>query len=183
MMMSTAVWVCLVVVAISVISDIATHRIPNLVTLGGLALGVVINGAAGFVEGGVGGSLRGIGAAFLGAILCGIVPFFAWKKGEMGGGDVKLFAAVGALMGLSVGFDVEARTFAFSFLVLFPYRLVRHRALGVAFTNLRIGIANLFRNKDVRQAYVTGPKLPPVILGPAIGVAFALTLVQHGVLR
>ncbi|MBS2012703.1 MAG: prepilin peptidase [Deltaproteobacteria bacterium] len=182
-MMTTAVWACLAVVAISVVSDIATRRIPNLVTLGGIALGVVIHGAGGFVDGGIGGLFRGVGLSLLGALLCGFIPFFAWKKGELGGGDVKLFAAIGALMGLSMGFDVEARAFAFSFLILFPYRLVRHRAVGVALANVRIGIANLFRSKDARVPYATGPKLPPVILGPAIGFAFALTLVQHGVLR
>lgn len=178
-----AIWICLVVVVISALSDIVTHRIPNLLTLGGLAVGVVIHGAAGFVESGVTGSLRSMGAALLGAVLCGLIPFFAWKKGEMGGGDVKLFAAIGALVGLSIGFDVEARTFAFSLLVLFPYRLVRHRALGIALRNTKIGIANLFRAKDAREPYATGPKLPPVILGPAIGVALALTLVQHGAFR
>lgn len=182
-MSTVAVWICLAVVAISVVSDIATRRIPNLVTLGGIALGVVIHGVAGFVESGFGGLVRAVGLTLLGALLCGLIPFFAWKKAELGGGDVKLFAAVGALMGLSMGFDVEARAFAFSFLVLFPYRLVRHRAVGVALTNARIGIANLFRSKETRQPYQAGPKLPPVILGPAIGVAFALTLVQHGVLR
>jgi prepilin peptidase CpaA len=119
----------------------------------------------------------------LGAFACGIVPFLAWKKGEMGGGDVKLFAAIGALVGPVVGFDVEARTFAFSLLVLFPYRLIRHRAVGVALRNMRIGVVNVFRSRDAREPYLTGPKLPPVILAPAIGIAFAVTLLQHGALR
>ena len=68
---------------------------------------------------------------------------------------------------------------AFSFIVLFPYRLIRHGALKVALKNAGIGIANMFKQKDARAAYLTGPKLPPVIRAPAIGVAFALTLVQH----
>ena len=101
----------------------------------------------------------------------------------MGGGDVKLFAAIGALVGPAIGFDVEARTFAFSLVVLFPYRLVRHRAVGAALRNMRIGIVNLFRRRDEREPYVIGPRLPPVILAPAIGIAFALTLLQHGALR
>ena len=160
-----------------------SRRIPNLVTLGGLFVGLAIHGASGFVEKGFAGGFRGIGFALLGAVACGLVPFLAWKKGEMGGGDVKLFAAIGALAGPALGFDVEARTFAFSLLVLFPYRLIRHRAVSVAVKNMRIGVVNVFRSKDAREAYVTGPKLPPVILAPAIGVAFALTLLQQGVLR
>ena len=181
--MTTSLWICLVVVVVAVASDIMTRRIPNLVTLGGLAVGLAIHGASGLVEGGLFGGLRGIGFALLGAVACGLVPFFAWKKGEMGGGDVKLFAAIGALVGPTIGFDVEARTFAFSLVVLFPYRLIRHRALGVALRNVRIGVVNLVRPRDAREPYVTGPKLPPVILAPAIGVAFALTLLQYGALR
>lgn len=179
MMISTALWACIFVVVASVVSDIATRRIPNLVTLGGLVLGIVIHGAAGFVSSFAGG-FKGIGYALMGAAACGIVPFLAWKKGEMGGGDVKLFAAIGALIGPALGFDVEARAFAFSLLVLFPYRLIRHRALGVAVKNMGIGLANTFKKKDARAPYLTGPKLPPVILAPAIGIAFALTLLQHG---
>ena len=182
-MMNTSLWICLIVVLVSVASDIATRRIPNVLTLGGLVVGVAIHGASGFVESGFAGGLRGAGFALLGAVACGLVPFLAWNKGEMGGGDVKLFAAIGALVGPAVGFDVEARAFAFSLLVLFPYRLIRHRAVSVAVKNMRIGVVNVFRSKDAREAYVTGPKLPPVILAPAIGVAFALTLLQQGVLR
>jgi prepilin peptidase CpaA len=182
-MMTTSVWACVIVVFVAVASDIATRRIPNLVTLGGLFVGLAIHGASGLVESGILGGLRGAGFALLGAFACGIVPFLAWKKGEMGGGDVKLFAAIGALVGPVVGFDVEARTFAFSLLVLFPYRLIRHRAVGVALRNMRIGVVNVFRSRDAREPYLTGPKLPPVILAPAIGIAFAVTLLQHGALR
>jgi prepilin peptidase CpaA len=182
-MMTTSLWICALVVLVAVASDITTRRIPNLVTFGGLVVGLAVHGATGFVDSGVLGGLRGAGYALLGAVACGLVPFLAWKKGEMGGGDVKLFAAIGALVGPVLGFDVEARTFAFSLLVLFPYRLVRHRAVGVALRNVRIGVVNLFRAPSAREPYLTGPKLPPVILAPAIGIAFALTLLQNGALR
>ena len=182
-MMTTAVWAAVAVVAVAVVADLRTRSMPNLVTLGGLAVGVAVHGASGFVEGGFIGALKNAGFALLGAFACGLIPFLAWRKKEMGGGDVKLFAALGALLGPALGFDVEAATFAFSFLVLFPYRLVRHRALGVAVKNAGIGLANLVRPQAAKAPYLTGPKLPPVILGPAIGVALAFTLIQHGILR
>lgn len=183
MTIPTAAWACIFVVVVAVVSDIATRRIPNTITFGGVVVAMAIHGAAGFTGAGLTGMVRGIGFALLGAFACGLIPFFAWKKGEMGAGDVKLFAAVGALMGPAIGFDVEARALAFSFLVLFPYRLVRHGAVRIALRNMGIGIANVFRKKAARVEYLTGPKLPPVILGPAIGVAFALTMIQHGVIR
>ena len=182
-MITTAVWACIFVVVVSVVSDITTRRMPNIVTFGGVVVAMAIHGAGGFAATGFGGLFKGIGLALLGAFACGLIPFFAWKKGEMGGGDVKLFAAIGALLGPAIGFDVEARALAFSFLVLFPYRLIRHRAVGVAVKNMGIGLANVFRKKESQVEYLKGPKLPPVILGPAIGVAFALTMLQHGVIR
>ena len=81
-MMTTPVWVCLIVVFVAVASDIATRRIPNLVTLGGLLVGVAIHGASGFVTSGISGGLRGVGVALLGAVACGLVPFLAWKKAK-----------------------------------------------------------------------------------------------------
>ena len=186
MMMTTAVWASIFVVVVCVVSDVTTRRMPNTVTFGGIVVAMAIHGAAGFAGAGVSGLFKGMGLALLGAFACGLIPFFAWKKGEMGGCDVKLFAAIGALLGPAIGFDVEARALAFSFLVLFPYRLIRHRAVGVAVKNMGIGLANVFRKKDAQVEYLKGPKLPPVILGPCIGLAFALTLfqsLQHGVVR
>jgi prepilin peptidase CpaA len=182
MPMTTAMWVCIFVVIVCVASDVLTRSMPNTVTLGGIVVALGIHGATGFVDGGFGGLFKGAGVALLGALACALIPFLAWKKGELGGGDVKLFAAIGALMGPAVGFDVEARAFAFSFLILFPYRLIRHGALRVALKNIAIGARNVLRSREKRVAYLTGPKFPPVILGPAIGVATALTLLEHGVL-
>ncbi len=182
-MTQSSIWTCILVVLASVVTDIATRKIPNIVTIGGLFVGLAIHTAAGIVDGGGVGGLRGLGFALGGAFACGILPFIAWKRGEMGGGDVKLFLAIGALMGPATGFDVQAATFTLAFLILFPYRLIRHRALKPAIANMGIGISNLFRGKNARVAYVDGPKLPPVILAPTIGLAFAFTLIQHGVLR
>ena len=182
-MIPTAVWACIFVVVVSVVSDIATRRMPNVITLGGTVVAMAIHGAAGFAVAGFLGLAKGVGLALLGAFACGFIPFLAWRKREMGAGDVKLFAAIGALLGPAIGFDVEARALAFSLVILFPYRLIRHGALRVGMKNIGIGIANLFRSKDARVAYLTGPKLPPVILGPAIGIAFALTMLQQGVIR
>jgi prepilin peptidase CpaA len=82
------------VIAISLIAcvtDLRTRRIPNVLTLGaaiaGLVAHVVLDGASGALTAG-GGWLTGL-LIFL--------PFFA--LGGMGGGDVKLLAALGAWLG------------------------------------------------------------------------------------
>jgi len=173
-------WAAGIVVVVSVLSDILFRKIPNTITLGGLIVGLILHTVVGIFDGGALGALRGFGIALGGAFACGFIPFIAWKKGEMGGGDVKLFAALGAIMGPLMGFDVQAITFGISFLILFPYRLVRYGVLKAAIANIGIGLANIFRRGAEKQAYLTGPKMRPVILAPSIALAFIVTLVRHG---
>jgi prepilin peptidase CpaA len=72
--------------------DLRTRRIPNRLTLAGLLAGL----ALGVLQGG----WAGLGAALLGAAAGFAVFFFLFALGAMGAGDVKLMAAVGALLGL-----------------------------------------------------------------------------------
>ena len=89
---------------ISVTSDIRSYRIHNLpvaVALGaGLVLNLILNGPSGLVS-----SLLG---AFIPALL--LMALFALRM--LGAGDIKLFCAIGSLMGLSF----VVYTMAFSFL-------------------------------------------------------------------
>jgi len=181
-MTSTSLLACVLVLVVAAATDIKTRNIPNIVTLGGLALGLAIHVAIGVVDDGLFGGLRGLAFAIVGVVACSVVPFIAWRRGEMGGGDVKLFAAMGSLAGPVIGFDVQAITFLISLLVLFPWNLVRHGALHVALANVRVGMTNVLRRREARAAYVAGPKLPPVILAPTIGLAFLISVLRHGVL-
>ena len=74
--------------------DIRYRRIPNklvLVTLiGGIAVNTVAGGTSGLLA-----SLEGMGLAF------GLM-FFLHAFGTMGAGDVKLFAAIGSVLGISL---------------------------------------------------------------------------------
>ena len=83
--------VALGVAVAAVVSDLATRRIPNLLTFGGALLAVAAHGyAAGWM--GAGLSLAGwfLGVAFF-------FPVFA--LGGMGAGDLKLLGALGAWLG------------------------------------------------------------------------------------
>lgn len=72
-------------------SDLRTRRIPNALTLGGLAAALVLRGVVG------GGALAsGVLAAVLALALA--APLVA--LGGLGGGDAKLLAAVGGFLGL-----------------------------------------------------------------------------------
>jgi len=83
----------LMVLAIALAYDLKQHRVPNLLSLAALLVGLVSNslllGWSGLFSS-LGGLLLGLGL---------MLPFY-WKKG-MGAGDVKLMAAVGAMLGTS----------------------------------------------------------------------------------
>lgn len=72
--------------------DLRERRVPNVLTVGGLILGLLLGALEGW---------SGLGAATAGAGIALLVgmPFFL--AGGLGGGDVKLLVAVGALLGPS----------------------------------------------------------------------------------
>jgi prepilin peptidase CpaA len=93
----------LVIAAIAAVTDVRRGEIPNWLTLPPLAAAPVIHAIAG-------GPWAGLGAVAA-MIVCGLVPYWLFRRGAAGGGDVKLLAAIGAVAGLSFG--IEAQLFSF----------------------------------------------------------------------
>ena len=83
-------------VALCVTSDLRTRRIPNLLCGVGVLAGLALN-VAYFGGDGLRTSLSGLFAA-VGLLL------FPFAMGGIGGGDVKMMGAIGALLGPRVGF-------------------------------------------------------------------------------
>jgi prepilin peptidase CpaA len=108
--------------------DTRSFRIPNALTLAGCLAGLVL---ASYLRGwtGLEKSAAGMLAAFAIAL-----PFWQW--GWMGAGDVKLLAAVGAIMGLPLVFSVLALTAAsglvLSLLALAWHGRLRHTLAKIA---------------------------------------------------
>ena len=90
--------VALGVVVIAVAWDLATRRIPNVLTFGAALTAVLVHGYFGGWSA-MGLSLAGwlVGVAFF-------LPFFA--LGGMGAGDVKLMTAVGCISGVPAVFHI-----------------------------------------------------------------------------
>ncbi|WP_394836795.1 A24 family peptidase [Pendulispora rubella] len=177
----TAIWVCYAIAVVAAVWDFFSGRIPNVLTLGGVVVGLALHTAVGYVDGGFHGALRGFGASLTGVAICAAVPLFSYSRREMGGGDVKLLAAIGALCGPRIGFDAEGFAFAILFLVIFPWRVVRSGAFWDRLGNLKIGLGNIFRRRQKQLPYLTVRKLPPVVLGPAILAGLSVAIVRHGI--
>lgn len=77
--------------AVACIVDTRTSRIPNVLTLGLLAVGLAYNGFL--------GGWGGLGQGALGALVGLSVFLVPYLMGGMGGGDVKAMAGLGALLG------------------------------------------------------------------------------------
>ena len=79
------------VAATAAATDARSGLIPNWITLPPLLAALVLH----FVTQGAGG----LALSLAGALVCGLVPYLLFRQGTMGGGDVKLLAALGALGG------------------------------------------------------------------------------------
>jgi len=89
---ATVEWTAVALLAgVAAVGDIRTGRVPNALTFGAAAAGLVFS----TVHGGGSGGLASVTGFVVGIAL--FLPLFA--LGGMGGGDVKLLAAFGAWLG------------------------------------------------------------------------------------
>lgn len=159
------------------ITDFRTGHIPNGLTLGALGGAFVAHVAHGTWEAGMSGAVNETGRALFGAVACAAIPLVMYAKGGMGGGDVKLFAAIGAMALPLAGLEAETYTFIAA-LFIAPARLAYD---GVLFRTLRNTLAmalNPLRQKEER-APVPAELKTWFRLGPSIFLGVLATLITH----
>lgn len=130
------------VLIIAAVVDLRRHIVPNRLTIPAICVGLMLHGADGLVHNGAEGLADGLIVAF-GALLVGLIPmaivFFA---GGLGGGDVKLVAAIGAITGswtcvLAAVFYSFVFAAVIALFLMFRHRIVKRtlqRILGAALT-------------------------------------------------
>jgi prepilin peptidase CpaA len=117
----------LVIVTVALVSgwyDVRERRIPNALTVSALAAALLIAVSAG---------LPSLGASLLGGGLCLLLAYPLFRMRGLGGGDVKLMVAFGALLG-------PPR--------LFPAMIV------MAFVGGALGLVAMIRGGAVRRTFV-----------------------------
>jgi prepilin peptidase CpaA len=122
-------------------------------------------------------ALSAAGLSLAGLALCSAVPLFMWWKGAIGGGDVKLFAAIGALLGPSLGFEAELYVFVLAALIA-PAKLAYDGALWRSLRNVGALLLNMVRKKQARRA-VEPALVSWFRLGPCFALVCALELALH----
>lgn len=165
--LTAAAALLLPLVAFITYHDVRYRRIPNPFVLSALVGGLVIN----TVAGGGGGLISGLGGCALAfALMFGLHLF-----GAMGAGDVKLFAAVGALFGTqhvpSLFLVVLVTGGALALLVALRSGSVRTTMVGV----LRI-FAGLLPSRSIPKFSVPEDRTLTVPYGVAIMIGGVITL-------
>jgi|SRR5208283_2075837 len=175
--------VLLAVLLVAAVYDVRFRRIPNWVTVTGVALGLALNAFlraspdAWFSFGGLWFSLRGLGLAFGVYLVLYIIR-------AMGAGDVKLMAAVGAMVGWQDWFVIFLITAIVGGVMALILIATRGR-VAKTLSNIRFILTELFSGRpaylkreelDARSPKAVGLAHGAVI---AVGTVFFLVLATH----
>lgn len=157
--------------AAAALFDMRTREIPNWISLGALVVAVAAHVAHGVMRAGGLAGVREGGWSVVGALASGIVPFFFWQRGAFGGGDVKMMAAVGALLLPLDGIEAEFYALIVA-AVLAPARLAWEGKLLRTLGNVATLMLNPLRPKNKRREVpleaMTSLRFGPAILAGAL---------------
>ena len=141
---------CVLLCAVGAAIDLRSRRIPNWLTLPGIGLGVLLNTALFSIALGVGeGARLGLLPSLAGCLLLGLVFLVLGLINFVGMGDVKLMAAVGALLRWPNALWALAYVTIAGGVIAVGYAVARGRLLAV-FRNLFSITRNVVKPKEER---------------------------------
>ena len=166
------------VAAIAAIVDWRTGNIPDRLTLPTLLGAPVAYLTRGIVtHAGAEAAVSEAGWSLAGALGCAAIPLLLYRQSAIGFGDVKLFAALGALLQPMIGFEAQTYGFIAAALIA-PARLAYEGKLLRTIKNTLFLVANPFMPKDKRRQ-VDQEMMSWFRLGPAIFVGTVLAALLH----
>jgi prepilin peptidase CpaA len=157
--------------------DWRTGEIPNWLSLGPLAVAPISHALVGLVKSGWYAAGQGALFSILGIVTCGAIPLFLYRSGAIGGGDVKLLGAIGALLRPLIGIEAELYSFVVAALYA-PVRLAYEGKLLRTLGNTVVLVRNVFVPKAKRKELST-EMMAELRFGPAVFAAALIVLVLH----
>ena len=167
--MTTSAVVALAVCAVACVTDLRSRRIPNVLTFGSAAAAVIFH----VVVGGTSGLFQ----ALLGWALGAAIFFVPFALGGMGGGDIKLLAAVGAWLGPTAAMWVALYT-GVAGAIMAVVVATAHGYLGQALRNVGLllthwRVVGIGPVDEITLAGSKGPKLAyaiPILSGTILTI-------------
>jgi prepilin peptidase CpaA len=155
--------------------DLSTRRIPNALCCSGMVLGLALNGAY--------FGIAGITASIAGILLLLVILLAPFAAGGIGGGDVKMMAAVGALVGPKAGVLALTTGMVFGGIVTVAH-LARLGRVGEKFRATGERVRMALRDRSV-DALVVSPLAPDAVALPyslplGLGTLTALLTIELG---
>lgn len=170
--------VALIVAGIGAVLDWKRWDIPHWLTLPAFGIAPLLHiGRFGVAKAPHDLALQEGAFSLGGALLAGIVPLLLFRRGALGGGDLKLFVALGALLQPMHGIEAQMYGF-FAGAILAPARLTYEGKLLSTLKNAFTIGQNMFLPKD-RQRPVDASAFTWFRLGPAIFLGVLLTVYLH----
>jgi prepilin peptidase CpaA len=166
------------VAAVAAWTDWRTGNIPNGVTLGALFAAPFVHVLVTLLHHGTKADAVVAGSySVVGAVVCAILPAIFYRLNAIGGGDVKLFIALGAVLRPQMGGEAEIWGFLATGLIA-PFLLAYHGKLFKTVTNAMYLAINPFLSKE-RQREVSPQEMSWFRMGPAILLGTLYVAVEH----
>jgi len=167
----------LLVTAVAAWTDWQQGTIPNWLTYGVMVAAPFAHVAYSWSHGATTQEIATNGSySVLGGFLCGLVPLLLYNKNAIGGGDVKLFVAIGMLCRPMTGVEAEMYSF-FAAMLIAPIRLAYEgklfRTVSNAFFISFNSVLPKTRRKEIVPQAMSWFRLGPAILA---GVAYTTYL-------
>lgn len=167
-----------VISAIAAASDLRTGEIPNWLSLGALLIAPVAHLAFGVAKHMTGHDvmIEG-GSSLLGAIMCSVVPAILYRQDAIGGGDLKLLAATGAVLQPRLGLEAEMYSFFAAGLIAPAFLAYEGKLFRTLKNTALLAVNPLLPKKKRRQ--VEPALLTWFRFGPAIFIGTTITAYLH----
>lgn len=133
-------FILIAILAASLVCDLRSRTIPNLITIPAMVLGIIINIMKNQVE--------GIKLSFFGILISFLILIIPFYIGGLGGGDVKLMMAVGALMGPWFALNALIYTAVAGALMALGI-IIYQKKLGKCFSNIMGYLASIFLLQEI----------------------------------
>ncbi|WP_160644239.1 A24 family peptidase [Chengkuizengella marina] len=145
-------------------TDLTTHKIPNVISMTALVMGWVFHTAM--------NGLNGLWFSFIGFFIAMFFTILLYSIRAVAAGDVKLFGAIGAWVGIDVSIYILAYSILFS-LIFGICILIFKKENWSRMKSVYVYILNIYIYRDIKfiKTFITNDNLQfPFMIGVLPGV-------------